>query len=200
LPGAFPAPVANWHSVCPHREMSFRLAEGTEPCVRSPEQRAIRTRGVLASPMLELDPVPSLDRPRSRSERGNNPTDGWEFRWSSRAERSSPGSELIGTRSPGRQSFGSPVSTRPRSGLLREIPRLRTRPQLGASPISSRLHRQRRTDRSLRRPTVHAQVPPQDLATQASALRRVDWKLLQYVRSCGGSSRVSPCERPPATR
>lgn len=94
--------------------MSFRLAEGTEPCVRSPEQRAIRTRGVLASPMLELDPVPSLGRPRSRSERGNNPTDGWEFRWSSRAELSSPGSELIVTRSPGRRA--SAHQSRPAPG------------------------------------------------------------------------------------
>jgi hypothetical protein len=29
-----------------------------------------------ASPMLELDPVPYLNRPRSRSERENDPADG----------------------------------------------------------------------------------------------------------------------------
>jgi len=94
--------------------MSFRLAEGTEPCVRSPEQRAIRIRGVLASRSSSSTRFLLWTAHVRAPNAGTTPTDGWELRWSPRAELSSPGSELIVTRSPGRRA--SAHQSRPAPG------------------------------------------------------------------------------------
>jgi hypothetical protein len=136
---------------------------------------------------------------------GTTPTDGWELRWSSRAELSSPGSELIVTRSPGRRA--SAPQSRPAPGpvssgrpLVCGLVRSRRKPDKLQASLGNAGRTGLSGDRSGDIPeppvalepqcAVPAQVPPKDRATQASALRRVDWKLLQYVRSCG---KFQPC-------